>query len=102
MACSVNSLRAIALLNPAVHLLNNAGRVVEIMWMIECGWTEQILISHDMAQAFRLVRWGGHGYHYILAKIVPLIYLRGVSEEAIDQMLVGNPPSLLTMVAPDR
>ena len=44
--------------NPAVHLLNDAGRVVEIMWMIECGWTEQILISHDMAQAFRLVRWG--------------------------------------------
>ncbi len=88
--------------NPAVHLLNDAGRVVEIMWMIECGWTEQILISHDMAQAFRLVRWGGHGYHYILAEIVPLMRLRGVSEEAIDQMLVGNPRALLTMVAPDR
>ena len=88
--------------NPAVHLLNDAGRVVEIMWMIECGWTEQILISHDMAQAFRLARWGGHGYHYILAEIVPLMRLRGVSEEAIDQMLVGNPRALLTMVAPDR
>ena len=88
--------------NPAVHLLNDAGRVAEIIWMIECGWTEQVLISHDMAQAFRLARWGGHGYHYILAEIVPLMRLRGVSEEAIDQMLVGNPRALLTMVAPDR
>ena len=38
----------------------------------------------------------------ILAEIVPLMRLRGVSEEAIDQMLVGNPRALLTMVAPDR
>ncbi|MBT5327403.1 MAG: hypothetical protein HOL51_14905 [Gemmatimonadetes bacterium] len=50
----MNSLRAIT-------LLNDAGRVAEIMWMIECGWIKQILISHDMAQAFRLARWGATG-----------------------------------------
>ena len=86
--------------NPAVNLLNDAGRVAEISWMIERGWTQQILISHDMAQAFRLAKWGGHGYHYILAEIVPLMRIRGVSEEEIDQILVGNPRALLTMVAP--
>lgn len=86
--------------NPAVQLLNDAGRVADILWMIERGWTEQILVSHDMAQAFRLAKWGGHGYHYILAEIVPQMRLRGVSEEQIDQILVGNPQALLTMVAP--
>ncbi len=86
--------------NPAVHLLNDAGRVAEVSWMIEQGWTEQILISHDMAQAFRLAKWGGHGYHYILAEIVPQMRMRGISEEEIDQILVGNPRTLLTMVAP--
>jgi phosphotriesterase-related protein len=86
--------------NPAVHLLNDAGRVADILWMIERGWTEQILISHDMAQAFRLAKWGGHGYHYILAEIVPQMRTRGASEEEIDQILVGNPRELLTFVAP--
>ena len=86
--------------NPAVHLLNDAGRVAEVSWMIEQGWTEQILISHDMAQAFRLAKWGGHGYHYILAEIVPQMRMRGISEEEIDQILIGNPRTLLTMVAP--
>ena len=86
--------------NPAVHLLNDAGRVAEVSWMIEQGWTEQILISHDMAQAFRLAKWGGHGYHYILAEIVPQMRMRGISEEEIAQILVGNPRTLLTMVAP--
>jgi len=86
--------------NPAVHLLNDAGRVADIGWMIERGWTEQILISHDMAQAFRLAKWGGHGYHYVLAEIVPLMRMRGISEEEVDQILVGNPRALLTIVAP--
>jgi len=86
--------------NPAVHLLNDAGRVAEVSWMIEQGWTEQILISHDMAQAFRLAKWGGHGYHYILAEIVPQMRMRGISEEEVDQILVGNPRTLLTMVVP--
>jgi phosphotriesterase-related protein len=84
--------------NPKVQLLNDAGRVADIEWMIERGWTEQILISHDIAQSFRLAKWGGHGYHYILAEIVPQMRMRGVSEEEIDQILVGNPRALLTMV----
>ena len=67
--------------------------------MIERGWTEQILISHDIAQSFRLAKWGGHGYHYILAEVVPQMRMRGVSEEEIDRILVGNPRALLTMVA---
>ena len=86
--------------NPKVDLLNDAGRVAEIKWMIEQGWTEQILISHDIAQPFRLAKWGGHGYHYILAEMVPRMRMRGVSEEAIDQILVGNPQALLTFVPP--
>lgn len=77
--------------NLVVHLLNDAGRVADIGWMIERGWTEQILISHDMAQAFRLAKWGGHGYHYILAEIVPLMCMRGISEEKVDQILVRKP-----------
>ncbi|MSO22801.1 MAG: aryldialkylphosphatase [Acidobacteria bacterium] len=86
--------------NPTVQLLNDAGRVADIRWMIEQGWTEQILISHDICQAFRLTKWGGHGYHYILAEIVPRMRMCGVSEAEIDQILVGNPRALLTIVAP--
>ena len=73
----MNSLRAIT-------LLNDAGRVAEIMWMIECGWIKQILISHELGASLPPSSVGRHGYHYILAEIVPLMRLRGVSEEAID------------------
>jgi len=68
--------------------------------MIERGWTEQILISHDIAQAFRLAKWGGHGYHYSPAEIVPLMRMRGISEEEVGQILIGNPRAALTFVAP--
>ena len=88
--------------NPNVDLLNDAGRVTDIQWMIEQGWIAQILMSHDLSQEFRLARWGGHGYHYILAEIVPQMLRRGVSEEAIDQILVGNPRALLAFVAPEK
>ena len=74
--------------------------MTDIGWMIERGWTQQILISHDIAQAFRLAKWGGHGYHYILAEIVPLMRMRGISEEQVGQIMIGNPRALLTFVTP--
>ena len=35
------------------------------------GWGKQVLIAQDICNSHRLERWGGHGYHYILAEVVP-------------------------------
>ncbi len=56
---------------------------------------DQILISHDICTKHRLVRYGGHGYAYLLTSIVPRLRERGFSAEEIETMLVHNPARLL-------
>jgi phosphotriesterase-related protein len=38
---------------------------------------------------------GGHGYSYILTHFIPLLKAQGVSDTAIDALLVGNPRRVL-------
>ena len=57
-----------------------------------------VLAAHDICSKHRLVRYSGHGYHYILAHIVPRMRVRGFSDEAIDDILVNNPRDVLTFV----
>ena len=106
--------------NPAVDLLNDAGRVKQIQWLIERGAGHQILVSQDIAGNHRLtkcvgcrlfspclgalsnheappcVRWGGHGYHYLLKEIVPMMRARGMAEDEIRALLEGNPQAVLS------
>ena len=44
----------------------------------------------------RLLRYGGHGYFYILARIVPRMRERGFDEEAVRRIMVDNPAAVLT------
>ena len=43
------------------------------------------------------MKYGGHGYGYILANIVPRMRERGIEESAIQDILVNNPKRVLTI-----
>lgn len=77
---------------------NDAGRIKWIMTLIEEGFLNQILISHDHCMKYRLWRYGGPGYAHILENVVPLMREKGISEEAVHALLVENPKRILQFV----
>ena len=79
---------------------NDGTKLNDIAWVISEGYGEKIVIAHDICSRHRLLKYGGHGYFYILAQIVPMMRRRGFSEASIQNILVNNPASILTFVEP--
>ena len=79
---------------------NDGTKLNDIAWLISEGYGDKIVIAHDICSRHRLLKYGGHGYFYILAQIVPMMRRRGFSEESIQNILVSNPASILTFVEP--
>ena len=46
----------------------------------------------------RLRCYGGHGYDHILRNVVPVMRVKGMSDEQIRTLLVENPQRLLRFV----
>jgi phosphotriesterase-related protein len=77
-------------------LPNDSQRVEQIMDLIDEGFLNQILISHDHCIKHRLCRYGGPGYAHILQNVVPLLMReRGMPEEHIHALLVENPKQIM-------
>jgi predicted metal-dependent phosphotriesterase family hydrolase len=63
-----------------------------IKGMIEAGHGKQLLLGSDMARASYLRAYGGGpGLDYILTQFLPRLQREGVSQEAIDDIMVRNP-----------
>ncbi len=85
--------------NPAFDMANDARRIDDIKWVIEQGFGDQVVVAHDIYSKDRTLRYGGHGYFYILANTVPRMKMRGIGEEAIERILVDNPARILPFAA---
>ena len=72
-------------------------RLRYIRALIERGFLNQIVISHDICTKTRLVAYGGHGYGHIFRNVVPLMRSKGFSEAEIDAILIENPRRILTL-----
>ena len=74
-----------------------------ILWLVEHGYENQILLSMDagrttfqkgyMAEEGKIA----HGISYLLTDFVPLLKEVGVSQHAIDKMLIHNAARILTI-----
>ena len=76
---------------------SDAQRMDLIRTMIDYGALDRIVISHDICTKHRLVKYGGHGYGYILEHIVPRMKGRGFTTEEIDAITKTNAASFLTI-----
>ena len=81
-----------------LDLPNDTQRIYEIRQIIEEGYLDQIVISHDICAKSRRVRYGGWGYAHILNYVVPLMRQRGITREQIDKIMVENPKRLLCFI----
>ena len=76
-------------------------QVVEaIPKLIEAGYEDRILLSQDVCSKIQLKRYGGNGYSFIMEQILPTLRRKGVPEEQIDKLVVGNPRRVLTFETP--
>ncbi|XP_075684855.1 N-acetyltaurine hydrolase [Rhinoderma darwinii] len=82
--------------NTAVDMPSDNDRIRTVRSLINEGYDEKIVVSHDIHTKNRLVKYGGHGYSHILNNIVPKMLLRGMSQQSIDKILLENPKRWLT------
>jgi phosphotriesterase-related protein len=85
--------------NPSVDMPSDAERMDLLLWHLEQGHSEQLLLSHDIATKNRLRRYGGLGYDHLLTNVVPRMRQRGFSNDQINLMLVGNPANIFCLAA---
>ena len=83
---------------PTLDLPNDNQRINEIMLLIEQGYMDRILVSQDIGWKSSLRSYGGHGYGHILRDVLPVMRLKGVTDDQIEALMVDNPRRLLRFV----
>ncbi len=68
--------------------------------LIEAGYEDKVLLSHDVCWKTHLKKYGGFGYSYILEHFIPHLRNMGVAEPSIEKMMVTNPARILTFEDP--
>jgi phosphotriesterase-related protein len=86
--------------NEEIDMPHDGQRIADIAWTIEQGFGDRIVVAHDICTKDRLLKYGGHGYFYLLARIIPRMRYRGYTEEQIDALFVGNPAAVLPFRTP--
>jgi phosphotriesterase-related protein len=84
------------------HVLTDDRRVATVLRLLELGYAEQLLLSHDAAYFSRVTppTWRARNVPHwhmenIPRRIIPELLAGGASESDIEQMLVHNPRRLL-------
>ncbi|WP_125100755.1 phosphotriesterase family protein [Leucobacter chromiireducens] len=67
--------------------------------LVADGWGAQLVLGGDVCQRVQLRSFGGHGYGYIVEHFLPTLAEFGVSERALEQIMVDNPARLLAFRA---
>lgn len=69
--------------------------------LVQCGYASQLVAGQDVCRKHYLHRYGGLGYDHVVKRVAPrLRSLFGVPDDAIRQILVGNPRRILTRSVP--
>ena len=71
--------------------VSDVQRLERIETLVDMGYLESVLISHDVCQKWQYARYGGKGYAHIPENIVPRMRARGFTQEQIDTILIDNP-----------
>lgn len=74
----------------------DATRINNMKFLIDSGYEDQLLMSHDITCKHELVRNGGHGYAHVLESVVPRMESKGITKDTIEKMLVKNPQRYLS------
>lgn len=77
------------------HLPDDVERVEMVVALCEEGWTDRLLLSHDICLPAQWHANGGVGYAHLSTAIEPLLRARGLDDDAIDRMRRRTPARIL-------
>lgn len=83
-------------LNPQVDMISDAQRIDNVNYFRHEQKLHRVLLSHDIHTKHRLMKFGGHGFSYILNNIVPRMELKNYTSDEIDTITIHNPRTWLT------
>lgn len=84
-------------LHDELDMPSDADRINRFKLLIDAGFGEKLLLAQDIHTKQRLMAYGGHGYSHVLMNTVPKMKLRGYTDQNIQNLLVNNPKSWLTL-----
>jgi phosphotriesterase-related protein len=79
------------------QLDSDTERMAALKQLIEAGYTNRLLISQDVCLKTDLMAYGGYGYAHVLRDLVPYMRKMGISDKAIDTILIRNPMNWLNI-----
>jgi predicted metal-dependent phosphotriesterase family hydrolase len=79
------------------HWLRDATRAELVHAMVQRGYTEQLLLSHDRNRDHEMRYGGNTGYCHLFESFLPRLGQLGVTDEQIQTMVVGNPARAFSM-----
>jgi phosphotriesterase-related protein len=79
---------------------NDVGRIKEIADLIDRGWIDRILISHDNCLKTNFTKWGGPGFAHIIERAIPYMRIYGYTEKQIHQLTRNNPARMVSGDSP--
>ncbi len=65
-----------------------------IVTLVEAGYLDRILLSHDVFLKMMLTRYGGNGYAYILKHFLPRLKRHGLDDATLQTLMRDNPRSV--------
>lgn len=68
-----------------------------LLGLVEAGYADRILLSHDVCHDSQLVSYEGNGYVYLSSTFLPRLREHGLDEATITQLTVENPRRLLSI-----
>lgn len=82
--------------NKSLDMPSDAQRIRRVKLLVDSGFEDQVLISHDIVLRHELVRYGGYGYAHIMEHIVPKMVDRGIEGDTVMKIVTVNPQRWLT------
>jgi phosphotriesterase-related protein len=70
-------------------------RLEYVRAMIEAGYEDQLLLSHDVCLKMDLRAYGGNGYDHIFTSVVPTMKRKGITGQQIEKLFIENPKRAL-------
>jgi phosphotriesterase-related protein len=77
-------------------------RVELIGELVRGGFSDKILMSHDVCMKTDLHTYGGNGFDFVPTAFADRLLKNGLEPRDVGQILIGNPRRLLTMDFEDR
>jgi phosphotriesterase-related protein len=75
---------------------NDIQRIYDITRLIDKGYLNQILLGQDVFFKCSLAAYGGFGYAHIIDNLIPLMRLKGITEQQVNSLFIENPRRFLS------